>query len=154
MSKDGPELSREQLETLLEALAPAGVEPPADLRARVLMRVARSVEGQEGMTVVRADGGEWRECVPGLHAKTLYDDGITRTWLARCDPGAAIADHDHAVDEEVLVLEGSIFVGDIELKAGDHLLTRVGARHGGAVHSPAGCLVLMRTASDARFVPA
>jgi anti-sigma factor ChrR (cupin superfamily) len=149
MTKDrDTELSREELEALIEALAPGGAEPPASLRARVLARVARSTGASpREIKVVRAQEGPWQTYMPGVQAKVLHDDGVTCTWLARCLEDVRIPSHDHTFDEECLVLEGSIEMGGFEMSAGDYQLAPAGTHHEEGF-ARRGCVVLMRSGSQ------
>ena len=133
---------------LLHALAEAGVPPPSgDLKARVLARVADAVRADTAIATVRAGEGGWQEIGRGVSARTLRDDGVTRTWLARMSPGASVPEHDHEGDEEIFVLEGSVTLDEIELNAGDYQVARRGSHHA-FVASRRGCLALMRTPSS------
>ena len=131
---------------LLHALAEAGV-PSGDLKARVLARVADAVRADTAIATVRAGEGGWQEIGRGVSARTLRDDGVTRTWLARMSAGASVPEHDHEGDEEIFVLEGSVTLDEIELNAGDYQVARRGSHHA-FVASRRGCLALMRTPSS------
>ena len=133
------------LAALLGALTPVAPPDSAAIKSRILGRV--EAEGA-GVTVVRAEQGEWTAFAPGVDVKILFDDGRTRTWLARLEREARLPGHDHPADEECLMLEGSVYMGDILMSAGDYQIARAGTRHTG-VYSPAGCLLLVRSASPA-----
>ncbi len=47
----------------------------------------------------------------------------------RFAPGASVARHMHRADEECVVLEGSVRIGDLLLHAGDFHLGREGSEH-------------------------
>lgn len=109
------------------------------LRARVLERAS-------GIHVVRADAGSWTTVLPGITIKRLHADAATRseTNLWRLGPGAVIPEHQHADDEECLVVEGSIVQDGIEYHAGDYLHARAGSRHV-PLMAPRGALLLIRS---------
>lgn len=143
-------LPRDLLVALLSGLAPIAPAHPEQLKARILARLARAPGVEEahdaGVTTVRAAEGEWLPFAEGIEAKMLYDDGRMCTLLARMQSAAFLPPHVHATDEEVFVLEGSLFLGKVRMQAGDYQVACSGSSHG-KVHSPEGCLVLLRTTS-------
>ena len=147
---DHPEdlLTPEALEALLSALEPLAPLRAGAIKSRLMERVASEERDREaaGITVVRAAEGEWTALAPGVRTKVLSDDGRTRTWLARLERNARLPGHDHPADEECLMLEGTVYMGDILMAAGDYQIARAGSRHTG-VYSPTGCLLLVRSAS-------
>lgn len=148
MSPCEDELHEPELILLLDALADFGARLPPGLRSHVLGRVSASEQRDANPAVrtVRAHEGSWRECVPGIHVKILYDDGVTHTCLARLDKGVHVPAHAHELDEECLVIEGALVLDGVVLHAGDFQIARAGTRHEDAF-SPTGCLVLVRSAS-------
>ena len=141
----GDDLTPEVVAALLCALGPLAPANPSALKSRLMQRVA---ETAEGITVVRSTAGEWHPYAPGVDFKVLFDDGSTRTWLARLERDARLPGHDHPLPEECLMLEGSVYLGDILVTAGDYLRAETGTRHTG-VYSPTGCVLLVRSASPA-----
>lgn len=127
---------------LLDGVAPQG--PPPALKARVMARVARD----SGISTVRAAAEQWTAASAGVATKVLNDDGRIRTWLARLAPNAKLPAHFHHGDEECYVLEGKVFFGEFELNAGDYQVARAGTSHG-EVRTPTGCLMLVRSPSEA-----
>lgn len=154
MSDHRDDIDDSTLRSLLGALSQDAQAPEA-LRSRVLLRVARSMEqpAKPAVTLIRADQGEWRQCLPGVHMKVLHDDGVTRTFLARLDRGVHFPPHAHERDEECLVIEGTLVLDGITLHAGDYQVARAGSRHDDA-YSPTGCVALLRSASPVRQSPA
>lgn len=141
---------------ILEALlldAPAQLPAPgrADaLKARVLERVRGSVRGADGTLTVFGDAGEWAALAPHVHMKTLHSDTGGRSFLLRLEPGAVLPNHAHDRDEECMVVEGEIFLGELRIRAGDYHLAP-----GGSVHpditSPGGALLFIRSAAGHRY---
>lgn len=138
---------------LLTALTPVAM--PKKRQAKVkdaLMKkvaIAAAADDQEqngGIATVRAGDQGWYPWLPGIEAKILYDDGHRMSWLAKFQPGARMASHDHDGDEESIVVEGACYVGKTLLKQGDFQLARHGSRHA-EISSPDGCVLLMRTPS-------
>lgn len=135
-------------EALLLGVAPT--MPPRDraqaLRAKVLAAAQPSDIGH--LHTVRATDGTWQAIAPLVDIKLLHDDGISRSILVRLQAGARLPPHDHAADEECIVLEGEGHIGDIFLRAGDFHLAPKGMRHG-ETYTATGALLFIRTAAPA-----
>lgn len=120
---------------------------PIDGSRRARMRSAiLQHAGQLETEVVRADSGEWRKFLPGIHIKTLRLDREegTQTSLWRVEPGAHIPPHKHTKDEECLILEGSIEYAGETYSAGDYLYARRGVKQS-AFRTTTGALLLIRS---------
>jgi quercetin dioxygenase-like cupin family protein len=76
-------------------------------------------------------GRRWHEAGDGVEVLPLRGDEEVASMLVRFAPGGAVADHRHALDEDCLVLEGEMFLGDILLRAGDYQLAPAGGGHFG-----------------------
>ena len=59
--------------------------------------------------------------------------------LVRFDAGASVPDHHHAIEEDSLVIDGEMFLGDLLLRQGDFQLAPAGGGHWGET-SDVGCL--------------
>ena len=90
-------------------------------------------------------GEGWVEMLPKAHAKLLFTDGEAESYMIRLEPGAWAPAHEHPADEECLVLEGTLWQGDVFLKAGDFHVARPGMRHG-ELRTDTGALVFIRYA--------
>jgi quercetin dioxygenase-like cupin family protein len=88
-------------------------------------------------------GEGWVELLPKAHAKLLFTDGEAESYMIRLEPGAWAPAHEHPADEECLVLEGSLWQGDVFLKAGDFHVARPGMKHG-ELRTDTGALVFIR----------
>ena len=115
--------------------------PPATApRAGRFITLANSL----GKSAEGGSSGEgWIEMLPKAHAKLLYTDGEAESYMIRLEPGAWAPAHDHPADEECLVLEGTLWQGDVFLKAGDFHVARPGDRHGD-LRTDTGALVFIR----------
>ncbi len=123
-------------------LATAEVQPPPDLRRRVLERIA---EPAPRMHVVRHTEGKWRPTpFPGVSAKTLYFDPATSmvTNLLKLEPGASYPPHRHAQVEQCLVIEGDIRLDDVVLGPGDYSRNDALSDHD-RIQTRDGCLLLI-----------
>ena len=112
-----------------QSLDEAVAEPragDAGLIARVKQQVLTAVSEQSSAQhrTVRADCGLWEPIGPGLERKVLWQSGDALSCLMRLAPGAVAAGHAHPIDEECVVLEGT-------LRIGPHLLLRAGDFHVG-----------------------
>jgi uncharacterized cupin superfamily protein len=66
--------------------------------------------------------------------------------LVRMQPGARVPTHPHPIDEECLMLEGEMFLGDTLLRAGDFQLAPAGTRDADVV-TDVGALFYVRGAA-------
>jgi hypothetical protein len=118
------------------------------LRGNLLDQIAREAAGiGEGYTTVRANEGEWVEALPGAEIKILYqmgDDGPL-SYLARLAAGFEMPGHVHDLDEECIMLEGDLAMGDIYLEAGDYHFSAKGMNHG-KHRTKQGALIFLRGA--------
>jgi anti-sigma factor ChrR (cupin superfamily) len=137
---------REYDELLLATLAGLVPDRDAPLETRGRMRgVIMAKIAKPSMQVLRKEDGEWQPLLPGIHVKTLRRDRVagTQTTLWRLDAGARIPAHPHSMDEECLLLEGSIVQDGVEYFPGDYLLAKAGVDHA-EFSSPGGALFLIR----------
>lgn len=134
------------VDALLEAQTP--VLPPPDrmraLRQRVLaVADASHRPGGDAHLTIRETEGVWVPLLPGVRMKLLREDAETRSYLLRMAPGASLPAHNHIHEEECMVLEGEVQLGDVHAQAGDYHLARSGLAHG-SLYSPGGCLLFLR----------
>jgi hypothetical protein len=129
----------------LLALTAPQIEPPPDLRARLMDRVGggRSRPGYttigEGR-LVRPEDTDWEPApFPGVHVRRLHEG---RTMLVRMAPKTVYPPHPHKAAEQCLVLEGSITSGGITAYAGDFTYMPAGSNHD-SLYTEAGCLLLI-----------
>lgn len=161
---------------LFAAVTP--VEPDADLRSRLLARVAAdagaaklragaesSPAGQpdpqiwrnwssdrgEGLVTRHASDGAWEETgIPGITLRRLFVDRARNqiTMLVRMAPGTSYPRHIHDGPEECYVVSGDLHVGDAVLRAGDYQRAEPESLHG-VQWTEGGCeLFLVSSLSD------
>jgi quercetin dioxygenase-like cupin family protein len=136
---------------LLEAFATAHAAdtPSAALAARVKRRLmARIAEDSTPRhhTVQHADNA-WQPFTRGVDIKVLNEAEGIMSYLLRLAPGASFPSHRHPIDEECVVLEGTIQIGtELVVAAGGFHLA-----HRDTVHAPvstvAGATIYLRGAS-------
>jgi quercetin dioxygenase-like cupin family protein len=136
---------------LQDAFAAAhGADPVATtVAARVKRRLmARIAEGATPTHLtVQAAANTWQPFVPGVHIKVLNEaDGIM-SYLLRLAPGAQFAPHRHPIDEECVVLEGTLQIGtELLVPAGGFHMARRDTVHA-TVSSVTGATIFLRGAS-------
>jgi anti-sigma factor ChrR (cupin superfamily) len=124
------------MERALHSLAYAApaVEPSAGLRDRVLARVGAPRGAQYVLNdnfFAHGDQLPWMELVAGVELKMLFLDRATgaRTMLIRMGPGLAFPPHEHRDLEDLYLVEGSAWVGDVLMRAGDYCRAPAGTAH-------------------------
>ena len=129
LDADGAERVRRRLRERIHADATKpSLVPPAD--TLITLRESTTSEG-------------WVELLPKAHAKLLFTDGVAESYMIRLEPGAWAPAHEHPADEECLVLAGTLWQGDVFLKAGDFHVARPGMKHG-ELRTETGALVFIR----------
>jgi anti-sigma factor ChrR (cupin superfamily) len=131
---------------LLAAIAPAELAQ-ADrdaMHGRILERITE--EAPPGTVTVRAADMQWVSAGPGVEVKVLRIDRERRdqTVLIRMQPGAVVVGHRHTQEEECLILEGEVFIGNHRLSQGDMHVAAAGAVHA-PIHAPHGALLMIRS---------
>ncbi len=150
------------IEMLAEAQesAPIPMELAARMRKNVLEKISQKPKPIQTSThkttpkathlaTLRAADGEWIEAMPGAQFRLLHDDGNgldgLLSYLIKLEPGFEMKGHDHPFDEECLMLEGDLTLGDTTLNKGDFHFAVAGSTHG-HVSSQKGCLAFIRGA--------
>jgi quercetin dioxygenase-like cupin family protein len=117
---------------------PATPATPAPLQARAIKRrlLDRVADADGSHLTIAADQGEWQPFCPGVALKVLHERDGVMSYLLRLQPGAWLPAHRHPLDEECIVLEGTLQVGSrIEVGPGGYHRA-----HQGALHAPVGTL--------------
>jgi quercetin dioxygenase-like cupin family protein len=133
----------------------ASVEPPADLRDRLMAKVASAprVPGllfqHQGLIISRSAELDWQPLAPGVDYKTIHTDTDRRysTMLVRMAPGARYTAHRHVDVEEVFMLSGDMNVAGVIMRTGDYCRGEAGTLHG-ETSSEAGCVMLVMASPD------
>jgi len=113
------------------------------VRGRVMSTIAAEGAGFPHITV-RADDEGWELLQPGVRRKVLHETDTAIACLMRLDAGVVMPGHQHPIDEECLVLEGTLRIGtDLLLNAGDFHLGRQGIDHAHA-STDTGTLLYLR----------
>ena len=117
-----------------EAVKDTPLDPMAErfMKSRLLARVQGHERGAVTSTV-RPEHGEWEKFSPRIKMKVLRReaDGSSMSYLLKLEPGAFLVPHRHHIDEECVVLEGEVTIGEDRVGPGTwHLAPR------GMVHQP------------------
>ncbi len=133
-------------ERLLEALAPVALPRgrQAALARRLLARTRPPAAPPREFVTVRQHDGAWRPLAPDVHEKLLVSAPGLYARLIRMAPGAVLPAHDHASDEECVVLEGEVWLGEEFCVAGEFHFAPSGRRHE-AARTGRGCLLYIRS---------
>ncbi|MFO1326657.1 MAG: cupin domain-containing protein [Rubrivivax sp.] len=124
---------------------PVEVSPPTAraIKHRLLERVADS---DCSHLTIGPDQGDWQPLLPGVMLKVLHEHEGVMSYLLRLAPGASLPAHRHPVDEECVVLDGSVRVGSrLQVDAGGYHLAHRGALHA-RLHTDTGATLFLRGA--------
>ena len=133
-------------ERMVGAIAPAELSQSdrESLLDRIMARI--SAEPPQRTYTVRANDGTWIPVGPGVELKVLRMDreANSQTVLFRMQPGSQIVPHPHNQEEECLVMEGEILVGEHRVGKGDMHIAMPGAKHP-PILAPRGALLCIRS---------
>lgn len=114
-----------------------------NIRRRLMERVA-DADGTH--VTIDAQAGAWQPFLDGVAIKVLREHAGVLSYLLRLDPGAVLPPHRHPLDEECVVLQGSLRVGSsTEIGPGGYHLAYGGALHA-TISAPTGATVFLRGA--------
>jgi len=151
------EISKSALdEDIIEILAeaqdgvPLSIDVSTRMKAGILDKIKQEKSCEsEGFFTQREKQGEWINAMPGAQYKILHDDksdleGVI-SYLIKLEAGTEIEGHHHPFDEECLMLEGDLTLGDLTLNKGDFHFAAAGLNHG-QVSTKNGCIAFIRGA--------
>lgn len=120
------------------------IAPPPTLRARVRALAGSEQRGRKTPmgdgALIRASDNDWFDShVPGVRFRTLHEN---KTMLVKMAPNTSFPRHEHASDEQCLVLEGSITNAGVTAYAGDFTYMPRGSSHAPS-YTKDGCLLLI-----------
>jgi len=123
---DALPLDADILAAIGAAQAPADAAQDAAVgrvRSRLMQRIA-AVATPQHVSVPAGDTG-WHRFLPGIERKVLYERDGVMSYLLKLAPRAVLPAHRHPMDEECVVLQGTLRVGELVLPAGSfHLAHR------------------------------
>lgn len=117
-------------ESVGEALASAKLDPVdrAMMKSRLLARVRDERNEGHTVTIKKSDDG-WEWFSPRVKMKVLRSDPTSTSYLLKLEAGATVWPHRHRQDEECMVLEGEVLIGDDRVSAGAYHLAPAGMVH-------------------------
>jgi quercetin dioxygenase-like cupin family protein len=127
-----------------QAADPVSPVLAARIKHRVLDRIARS---ESSHLTVPSTGGEWQAFKHGVDIKVLHEANGVMSYLLRLAPGAVVDAHRHPIDEECVVLQGTVRIGDeLTVLAGGFHLAHQNTLHA-PISSELGATLFLRGAS-------
>jgi quercetin dioxygenase-like cupin family protein len=141
-------LDDDVIDSLLENTPPVEIDKVTSSRIKASFMKTIKEEEQgigAGFETIRADDGEWVEALPGGRIKILHQEENSEviTYLAKLSPGFEMPSHEHLYDEECLMLEGELWLGELCLKEGDYHFASKGVHHG-RLYTKTGATALLK----------
>ncbi|WP_341889456.1 cupin domain-containing protein [Variovorax sp. YR752] len=125
---------------------PSDLATPKQARAMRLRLLERVADAEDSHLTIGPGDGEWQAFSEGVAIKVLREQDGVLSYLLRLEAGARLPAHRHPVDEECVVLQGSLRVGSrIEVGPGGYHLAHRGALHAG-ISTVAGATLFLRGA--------
>ncbi|WP_228488304.1 cupin domain-containing protein [Caenimonas koreensis] len=148
MSQKGDSLDpdiAQALNAAQRATSSAGDDAAVErVRSRLMQNIA--ADSASHHTFVPAGQGPWRNFLPGIQRKVLQEQAGVMSYLLKFAPGAVLPAHRHPVDEECVVLEGTLRIGDHLLPPGSFHAVRKDVLDCDS-SSDEGCVIYLRGAS-------
>lgn len=114
------------------------------VRVKLMQRIA--ADSTRHHVFIAPDQGRWHRLLPGIERKVLQESGGVMSYLLRFAPGAVLPAHRHPVDEECIVIEGTLRIGERLLPAGSFHMVRAHVLDADS-SSDAGALIYLRGAT-------
>ena len=133
---------------LLEALEPADHGLPSIDAATIRERLQHRIHATKSLTTIQPADGQWAPFSPKVSIKVLRRDVDTQSYLLKLEPGAVLLPHVHDYDEECMVLEGEVCIGEVLVTQGAYHLAPRGVSHA-PIRSDHGALLFLRGAIPA-----
>ena len=132
------------------------VVPQAGLRERVMETIAKTPQprahsspgvlyDKDGLLITRPAEMPWTAgALPGVFLKVLFNDATRgfSTAMVRMTAGTHYPSHRHAGVEELHLLEGDLWVGDLPMRPGDYCRGEAGSIHEEII-TETGCLFVV-----------
>lgn len=152
-SVDFPDLELELVE-FRNAFSAIGYSAPTvplatDLKARLFARIAEDASHNLAALKQKAANVKWQPYpLDGVTIGTLHIDSEKReiSCFVRSIGAVNFPKHQHAGDEEIVVLEGDLVIDGQKYSSGDRIIS-----HPNTIHQPTtqtGCLLFLKTSLD------
>ncbi|MBH9553061.1 cupin domain-containing protein [Inhella gelatinilytica] len=139
------------LSTAGYALLPAGQALTALGAVRLYWREHRAGPFSAPDQALLRTPQDWQPLRDGVSICPLHGEGAAVSLLARLQPGARVPAHPHGIDEECLMVEGDLFLGDVLLREGEYQFAPAGSQHGD-LFADAPCLLFFHGAIEAAAI--
>jgi anti-sigma factor ChrR (cupin superfamily) len=142
-----PILDADIVDALIAAQRPDDAADAAALqrvRSRLMKLVA--ADSTSHHVAIAAQAGSWHRFLPGIERKVLQEREGVMSYLLKFAPGAVLPAHRHPHDEECVVLEGTLRIGDLVLGPGGFHSVRRDVLDADST-TEEGCLIYLRGAS-------
>ena len=127
-----------------QAAEPISPTVAARIKHQVLERIAHA--DRSHLTTHAADN-TWQAFKQGVDIKVLHEANGVMSYLLRLAPGAVVDAHRHPIDEECVVLDGTVRIGDeLIVQAGGFHLAHQNTLHA-PISSELGATLFLRGAS-------
>ena len=127
-----------------QAAEPMSPAIAARIKHRVLDRIARA---ETRHTTLHASDDSWQPFKQGVDIKVLNEADGVMSYLLRLAPGAVVDAHRHPIDEECVVMEGVVRIGDdLVVQAGGFHFAHKNTLHA-TITSEGGATMFLRGAS-------
>lgn len=140
-------------EAIAAAVRPA--ELSAGRRTSMRSKIAARIDSlqPENTQTVRGETVEWTSAWPNVWVKLLRQDAPSNSQMVlfRIKPGGVVPAHVHTKEEECLVLEGEIHIGEHRVGQGDLHIAQPGAEHGD-ITTRTGATVLVRSEIPPKYL--
>jgi len=120
MNKPDPALDPDVLEALDAAQRVDTEDAAASARGRPRAMQRIGQDSVKHHLALDANEGSWHKLLPGIDRKVLHEEAGVMSYLLRFAPGAVLPAHRHPVDEECVVLQGTIRIGTLVLGPGGY----------------------------------
>jgi anti-sigma factor ChrR (cupin superfamily) len=124
--------------------APADDASLARARAKLMRRIAN--DSVPHHTAVHANDGKWHALLPGIQRKVLFEQDGVMSYLLKFAPGAVLPAHRHPIDEECVVIEGVLRIGELVMPPGSYHRVRRDVMDADS-SSEEGAIIFLRGAS-------
>ncbi|MFI4926611.1 MAG: cupin domain-containing protein [Burkholderiales bacterium] len=123
--------------------APPGTRDDEERIARIWRMILGRIGLRAGNRTVRAGAPGWHNLRSGVLCKVLHEQGGMFSCLLQLAPGAVVPAGRSAAEQEWLVLQGSLRIGNVLVAAGDYHVDFSGTLHD-ALRTDSGALVFRR----------
>jgi len=119
------------------------------MKGNLMQKIVKNNESEDNSfdTVAQSNTDGWIEAFPGGSFKVLKGDpsipNSLLSYLIKLEPGFTMGGHDHPFDEETLIIEGDLTLGNKTFDAGDYHFAKAGSSHGN-ISTKKGCIAFMR----------